>query len=245
MRTRAEDSCRRVLAAQYRLCYIAQDFAALVKTGAKQLVHSLPRGRRVSRVWTQDIGRRHVSETAGISTGIAARYATAVFDLAKEGKAIKALESDVAALDAAMTDSADLRTLLTSPLYSREEQSAAITAIATKMSLSETTSNVLALLASKRRLFVMPQLLAVLQDMLAEERGEVTAEVTTAKKLTKAQADKLAKTLKAQVGKSVTIKETVDASIIGGLIVKVGSKMIDTSIASKLNALQNTMKEVG
>ncbi|WP_341367460.1 F0F1 ATP synthase subunit delta [Yoonia sp. BS5-3] len=186
-----------------------------------------------------------MSETAGISTGIAARYATAVFDLAKEGKAIKSLETDVAALDAAMTDSADLRTLLTSPLYSRDEQSAAITAIAKKMKLSDTTSNVLALLAAKRRLFVLPQLLNVLEGMLADERGEVTAEVTTAKKLTKAQAEKLAKTLKAQVGKSVTIKETVDASIIGGLIVKVGSKMIDTSIASKLNALQNTMKEVG
>jgi len=186
-----------------------------------------------------------VPETAGISTGIAARYATAVFDLAKDGKAIKALESDVAALDDAMTDSADLRDLLFSPLYSREQQGAAITAIAQKMELSETTRNVLALLASKRRLFVLPQLVAVLQDRLAEERGEVTAEVTTAKKLTKAQSDKLAKTLKAQVGKSVTIKETVDESIIGGLIVKVGSKMIDTSIASKLNALQNNMKEVG
>ncbi|MDP5086411.1 MAG: F0F1 ATP synthase subunit delta [Yoonia sp.] len=186
-----------------------------------------------------------MSETAGISTGIAQRYATAVFDLAKEGKAIKALEADVAALDAAMTESADLRTLLTSPLYSRDEQASAIAAIAKKMKLSDTTSNLLSLMAAKRRLFVMPQLLAVLQERLAEERGEVTAEVTTAKALTKAQADKLAKTLKAQVGKTITIKETVDASIIGGLIVKVGSKMIDTSIASKLNALQNKMKEVG
>ena len=180
-----------------------------------------------------------MSETAGISTGIAQRYATAVFDLAKDGKAIKALESDVVALEAAMIESADLRTLLSSPLYSRDEQSAAISAIAKKMKLSDTTSNVLALLAAKRRLFVMPQLLAVLQERLAEERGEVTADVTTAKTLTKAQTEKLAKTLTAQVGKSVTIKETVDASIIGGLIVKVGSKMIDTSIASKLNALQN------
>jgi len=186
-----------------------------------------------------------VSETAGISTGIAARYATAVFDLAKEGKAIKALESDVATLGAAIAESADLRTLLTSPLYSRDEQSGAIAAIAAKLELSDTTSKVLALLAAKRRLFVLPHLLAVLQDMLSEERGEVTAEVTTAKALTEAQAEKLAETLKAQVGKSVTIKETVDESIIGGLIVKVGSKMIDTSIASKLNALQNTMKEVG
>jgi F-type H+-transporting ATPase subunit delta len=186
-----------------------------------------------------------VSETAGISTGIATRYATAVFELATEGKAIKALESDVAALEAAIAESADLRTLLNSPLYSRDQQSAAIAAVAKKMKLSDTTSNVLALLAAKRRLFVLPQLIAVLQDMLADARGEVTAEVTSAKKMTKAQAEKLAQTLKAQVGKSVTIKETVDESIIGGLIVKVGSKMIDTSIASKLNALQNTMKEVG
>ena len=173
-----------------------------------------------------------MSETAGISTGIAKRYATAVFDLAKEGKAIKALESDVASLEAAMAESADLRTLLTSPLYSREQQSGAIVAIANKMKLSDTTSNVLALLAGKRRLFVLPQLIAVLQDMLSEERGEVTAEVTTAKALTKAQAEKLAKTLKAQVGKSIIIKETVDESIIGGLIVKVGSRMIDTSKGS-------------
>ena len=186
-----------------------------------------------------------MSETAGISTGIAARYATAVFDLAKEGKGLKGLEADVAALESAIADSADFRTLLTSPLYSREEQEAAITAIAKKMKLSKTTSNVLSLLASKRRLFVLPQLATVLRDRLAEERGEVTAEVTTAKALTKTQMDKLSKTLKAQVGKAVTIQETVDESIIGGLIVKVGSKMIDTSIKSKLSALQNTMKEVG
>ena len=245
MRVSTADSCRRVLAAPTGLCYIAQDFAALAFVRAKEVAHLLPVHHRDLQDRAQDIGRLHVSETAGISTSIAARYATAVFDLAKEGKAIKALESDVAALDAAMGESADLRTLLSSPLYSREEQSAAVAAIAKKMKLSDTTSNVLALLAAKRRLFVLPNLLAVLQDMLSEERGEVTAEVTSAKALTKAQADKLAKTLKAQVGKSVTIKETVDASIIGGLIVKVGSKMIDTSIASKLNALQNNMKEVG
>ena len=186
-----------------------------------------------------------MSEPASISTGIADRYATAVFDIAKEGKALKSLEADIGALDTAMTESEDFRTLLTSPLYSRDEQSAAIAALAKKMKLSDTVANVLGLLASKRRLFVLPQLVATLRQRLADERGEITAEVTSAKALTKAQSDKLAKTLKAQVGKSVTIKETVDESIIGGLIVKVGSKMIDTSIASKLNALQNTMKEVG
>ena len=193
----------------------------------------------------QDIGRVDVSETAGISTGIAARYATAVFDLAKEGKDIKALETDVAALQAAIADSADFTTLLTSPLYNRDEQGAAVTAISKKMGLSVTVSNVLSLLVAKRRLFVLPHMLAVIQDRLADERGEMTAEVTTAKSLTKAQSDKLAKTLSGQVGKTVTIKQTVDESIIGGLIVKMGSRMIDTSIAAKLNALQNTMKEVG
>ena len=186
-----------------------------------------------------------MSEPASISTGIAARYATAVFDIAKESKGLKALETDIGAVGAMINDSADFRNLLTSPLYGRDEQSAAVAAIAKKMKLKDTVANLLGLLASKRRLFVLPQVVATLQDMMADERGEVTAEVTSAKALTKAQSDKLAKTLKAQVGKAVTIKETVDESIIGGLIVKVGSKMIDTSIKSKLNALQNTMKEVG
>ncbi len=186
-----------------------------------------------------------MSEPIGISTGIAARYATAVFELAIDGKALPALEKDVDALEAALADSADLQTLLTSPLYSREEQGSAIAAVAKKMKLSESTSNVLALMASKRRLFVLPQLLSSLRTRIATHKGEVTAEVTSAKALTKAQTESLAKTLKAQIGADVKIKATVDESIIGGLIVKVGSKMIDTSIKSKLNALQNTMKEVG
>ncbi len=186
-----------------------------------------------------------MSEPASISSGIAERYATAVFDLAKEGKKLKALETDLGALEAAIADSGDLRALLNSPIYSRDEQGTAIAAVAKKMKLSPTMKNTLALLASKRRLFVLPQLITALRDQLAEERGEVTAEVVSAKALTKTQSDKLAKTLKAQVGKAVTINATVDESIIGGLIVKVGSRMIDTSIKSKLSALQNTMKEVG
>lgn len=186
-----------------------------------------------------------MSETVGISTGIAVRYATAVFDLAHEDKAIAGLESDVDALDAAMANSVDLRTLLSSPLYSREQQASAIGAVAKKMKLSVTITNVLALMASKRRLFVLPQLVSTLRSKIAEHKGEVTAEVTSAKALTKAQSDKLIKILTAQMSADVKIKATVDVSIIGGLIVKVGSKMIDTSIKSKLNALQNTMKEVG
>ncbi|SMY05961.1 ATP synthase subunit delta [Flavimaricola marinus] len=184
-----------------------------------------------------------MSEPASISSGIADRYATAVFGLAMDDKALPSLEADVEALDSALKDSADLRSLIHSPLYSREEQGNAIKAISAKMGLSGTTQNVLSLMASKRRLFVLPQMVTSLRDKIASEKGEVTAEVTSAKALTKTQSEKLAATLSKQAGKDVKIIATVDESLIGGLVVKVGSKMIDTSIASKLTALQNSMKE--
>ena len=192
-----------------------------------------------------DIERVDVSEPASISTSIARRYATAMFELSREGGALGSLEADVDAIDTALKSSADLRTLIGSPLYSRDEQGTAIGAIAAKMELSQTFTNLMALMASKRRLFVLPQLVAKLRDMIAIEKGEVTAEVVSAKALTETQADKLSKTLSAQAGKDVKIIATVDESLIGGLVVKIGSKMIDTSIRSKLMALQNTMKEVG
>ena len=191
------------------------------------------------------IGRVDVSETASISTGIASRYATAVFELASEGKALDALEADLAALDGALADSADLRDLIASPIYSRDEMQAGIAAVASAMGLGATLGNTLQLMAAKRRLFVVPQMITALRAMIADHKGEVTADVVSAKALTKTQSDKLAKALKAAVGKDVKLNATVDESLIGGLVVKVGSKMIDTSIRSKLNTLQNTMKEVG
>jgi F-type H+-transporting ATPase subunit delta len=187
----------------------------------------------------------HVSETASISTGIAQRYASAVYEIAKEGKAVKAIETDLDTLTGALADSDDFRDLINSPIYTRDQQGAAITAIAKKMKLSDTMASTLALMASKRRLFVLPALVKTLRDTIAAEKGEVTAEVISAKALTKAQSDSLAKTLKASTGKTVSLQTTVDESLIGGLVVKVGSKMIDTSIRSKLNSLQNAMKEVG
>ena len=186
-----------------------------------------------------------MSESASISAGIAARYATAVFGLAKEAKDLEALETDVDALDAAVRESADFRDLIHSPVYSRGQQGAAVGAIAGKMALSELVANTLRLMAAKRRLFVLPQLITVLRALIAEEKGEVTAEVTTARKLSDKQTKALAETLKKAVGKDVKMNVAVDAALIGGLVVKVGSKMIDTSIASKLANLQNTMKEVG
>lgn len=197
------------------------------------------------RARAKDIGRVDVSEPASISTGIAKRYAKAMFELARDENALASLETDVDALDAAIRESADLRDLITSPIYGRDEQAAGIAAVAKAMEMSPHVSNLLALMASKRRLFVLPQMIRVLRDMIATEKGEVTAEVTSAKALTKTQSERLAKSLSAQSGKDVKIIATVDESLIGGLVVKIGSKMIDTSIASKLRALQNTMKEVG
>ena len=191
------------------------------------------------------IGRVDVSEPASISAGIAARYATAIFEIAQDNKNLDGLESSINDLDAALGDSADLRNLIVSPLISRADQKAAITAIAAKMKLAPVMANALALMADKRRLFVVPQLIKALRARLADERGEVTAEVTSAKALTKAQSEKLAKVLTERVGKTVNINATVDESLIGGLVVMVGSKMIDTSIRSRLNSLQNAMKEVG
>ncbi len=186
-----------------------------------------------------------MSEPVAISTGIAQRYATAVFELAKEGKDLTSLEADIDALDTALATSADFRNLIASPLLSREEQGNGIAAIAKKMGLSSTVANTLSLMAAKRRLFVLPQLVKTLREAIAEDKGEVTAEVSAATELTDAQKDKLAETLKESVGKDVKINMAVDESLIGGLIVKVGSKMIDTSIKSKLASLQNSMKEVG
>ena len=186
-----------------------------------------------------------MSEPASISLSIAGRYATAVYELAKDGKSVKAIESDLEALGAALADSDDFRALIASPIYTREEQSGAIAALSKKMKLSPVMANTLALMAQKRRLFVLPQLIAALRAVIATEKGELIADVTSAKALTKAQADKLAKTLKASTGKAVTLNATVDESLIGGLVVKVGSRMIDTSIRAKLNSLQNAMKEVG
>ncbi len=186
-----------------------------------------------------------MSEPASISTGIAARYAAAVFDLSRESSDIPALEADVDALDTVLRESADFRTMITSPVILREDQSRAIAALSAKMGLSPLTANALALMAQKRRLFVLPQLVTELRARIAAEKGEVTAEVTSATPLSAKQADKLAATLKTRVGKDVKLKTAVDESLIGGLVVKLGSTMIDTSVRAKLAALQNSMKEVG
>ena len=186
-----------------------------------------------------------MSEQASTSKGIAKRYATALFDLADEMDDISTLEKNVNTFKQAIGQSADLNHLISSPIYSRDQQQSAILAIAKKLSLSSVMTNTLALMAEKRRLFVVPTFLSVIEDLIAESKNELTAEVISAKELTKGQLDKLAKTLKSNFSKDIKINASVDESLIGGMIVKVGSRMIDTTIQAKLNSLQNVMKEVG
>lgn len=190
-------------------------------------------------------GRVDVSEPASISLSIASRYAQALFEIAKEENGLKALEADTDALGAALAASPELASMIASPVVAREDQASAMAAIAAKMGLSTVMANTIALMASNRRLFVLPQLVSDLQARIAVEKGEVTAEVTSATALSAAQAKALAASLKAKVGKDVKLQTTVDESLIGGLIVKLGSSMIDTSVKAKLAALQNVMKEVG
>jgi F-type H+-transporting ATPase subunit delta len=186
-----------------------------------------------------------VSEPASISSGIAERYAAAIFDILQENDNLSGLETSVETLAEALAESEDLRATISSPLISRSDQEASIVAVSKKLGLVDALSNALALMAQKRRLFVLPHLVDQLRAKIADHKGEVTAEVVTAKAMTKAQSEKLAAALKTSIGKDVKINAAVDKDLIGGLIVKVGSKMIDTSIRSKLSSLQNAMKEVG
>jgi len=186
-----------------------------------------------------------VSETASISMGVASRYARAIFELVLETDEMAELENNVETLSEALGNSQELRDLIASPLYTRDDQKAAIVAIGTKMKLLANLTNTLALMASKRRLFVMDSFLRQLELFIAEHKGEITADVVSAKSLTQGQSDKLAEAIKERVGKEIKINASVDESIIGGIVIKVGSKMIDTSIRSKLNSLQTVMKEVG
>ena len=186
-----------------------------------------------------------MSEPASISLSIASRYAQALFEIAKEENGLKALEADTDALGAALAASPELASMIASPVVARDEQASAMAAIAAKMGLSGVMANTIALMASNRRLFVLPQLVSDLRARIAAEKGEVTAEVTSATALSAEQSKALAASLKAKVGKDVKLHTTVDESLIGGLIVKLGSSMIDTSVKAKLAALQNVMKEVG
>jgi F-type H+-transporting ATPase subunit delta len=176
------------------------------------------------------------------SGGIAERYATAAFEIAREEDSLDQLERDVDALGEALDESDALRELIASPVYTREQQERGIGAVADRMGLGATLANTLRLMATKRRLFVLRGLLSDLRAMIAEHRGQVTAEVVSAHPMNEPQRDRLAQTLRDKVGRDVKIEARTDESLIGGMVVRVGSKMIDTSIRSRLQALETTLR---
>ncbi len=177
-------------------------------------------------------------------SGLSGRYAMALFELALDADALKAVESDVATLSAALEASDDLRALVGSPLLSRAEQKAAMAGLAAHFELQALTSNFLGTLAANRRLGVLKAALADFGRLLGAHRGELSAEVTSAKALTKTQSEALRKSLKAAMGRDVAITTDVDEGLLGGLVVKIGSRMIDSSLKTKLDTLSVAMKGV-
>lgn len=233
-------SCDVAVASHETLCYHRADFAG----GAMPFGNSC-RISGQSGPETPNTGRGEVSSSASLTSGVAGRYATALFEIARENGSIDKVEADISAVASALEASADLRNVIASPVYSREDQGAAVRTLATRMDLGVEVANTLGLMAANRRLFVLSKVIAQLRALVAQHRGEITAEVRSAAPLTGAQTAALAGRLKDTVGKDVTLDVTVDPALIGGLVVKVGSRMIDTSIRAKLAALQNVMKEVG
>lgn len=187
----------------------------------------------------------HVAEHKTIVSGVAERYATALFELALEGGQLDAVDADLSRFSALLAESDDLTRLVRSPVFSSEDQLRAVTAVLDKAGLTGLVGNFIKVAANNRRLFAVPGMIVGFRRLLARHRGEVTAEVTSAEPLTDAQVSTLKEALRANIGKDVALAATVDPDLIGGLIVKVGSRMIDTSLRSKLNSLKIAMKEVG
>ena len=184
------------------------------------------------------------SEATGVAS-LAERYAAALFDLADERHQLDAVADDLRELRTMLHESADLGRLLRSPVLSREDQAKAIAALGARAGLSELTRHFLGVVAGNRRLFAVPAMIEAYLNQLAERRGEVTAEVTTAQPLNDAQQVTLGEQLRRAVGRRVTVDLHVDASLLGGMIVKIGSRMIDGSLKSRLHRLQLAMKSAG
>jgi F-type H+-transporting ATPase subunit delta len=186
-----------------------------------------------------------VAEQISVLTQIARPYAAALFDLARSDGSVAAVESGLDAVHKLSGESADFRRFLRSPVIGAGEKSAALETILGKIDIGKTVGNFLRVVARNGRLFALPAIVREFQALAAAERGEVSADVTSAAPLSAAQRKSLADTLKHKIGKTVTLTEHVDPSLIGGLQVKVGSQMIDSSLKTKLTAIRVAMKEVG
>lgn len=186
-----------------------------------------------------------VADTSQVISGVAERYASSLFELALEAGSIDAVGADLNRFQAMIDSSDDLKRLVLSPVFSAEDQTKAVVALCEKAGLGALVANFLRVVAGNRRLFAVSGMIASFRQIAARHRGEVSAEVTSAHALTTEQENELKAALKSVTGKDVTIAVSIDPSILGGLIVKVGSRQIDTSLRTKLSTLKLALKEVG
>jgi F-type H+-transporting ATPase subunit delta len=174
--------------------------------------------------------------------GLAGRYANALFELAQDSKAVDAVSADLASLRKALDTSPDLTRLVRSPVFSAQDQAKALKAILAQMQTGDLTTKFVLLLASKRRLFVLTQVIKAYESRVAKSRGETEAEVASARALSDSEIAELKSVLKSKLGKEPRLHTKIDPSLLGGLVVKVGSRMIDSSLRTKLDGLRAAMK---
>jgi F-type H+-transporting ATPase subunit delta len=174
--------------------------------------------------------------------GLAGRYANALFELAQDQRCVDAVSSDLAGLRRALETSPDLARLVRSPVFSAQDHAKALKAILEKMDANPLTTKFVLLLAQKRRLFILTQVITAFESLLAKSRGETEAEVTAARALSDYEVAELKSVLKSKLGKEPRLHSKIDPTLLGGLIVKVGSRMIDSSLRTKLDGLRAAMK---
>ena len=178
-------------------------------------------------------------------SGVSGRYATALFELARDEKSIDAVKADLDRFDTLLNDSADLKRLVRSPVFSAEAQSRALSVVLDKAGIAGISANFLKVLTANRRLFAVTEVIRAFRALVAKFKGEASADVTVAETLSGKNLDALQSALKSVTGKDVTLNVKVDPSIIGGLVVKLGSRMVDSSLRTKLNSIKHAMKEAG
>ena len=183
-----------------------------------------------------------MESTGGIQASLGGRYATALFELARDGKAIDSVEASLSTVRQALADSPEFLALTTSPVLGRADAGKGIAAAAKAMDLDATTTRFLGVLAGNRRLNQLPAIIRAFRTLAAAHRGETTAEVTSAHPLTDAQVAELRQALRQRVGREVSVDLSVDPALLGGLVVRIGSQMIDSSIRTRLNSLAHAMK---
>ncbi|NML09001.1 F0F1 ATP synthase subunit delta [Sphingobium sp. AR-3-1] len=179
---------------------------------------------------------------SGIQASLSGRYAVALFDLARDAQSLDTVADSLAGLKAAVAQSPDFKGLINSPVLSRDVSGKTIAAVASSMGTDPLTTKFLGVLAQNRRLGQLPAVIRAYETLLSNHKGEVRAEVTSAHPLTKTQIGALTSNLKARVGRDVMLDAKVDPAILGGLVVKIGSQMIDSSIRTRLNTLAQAMK---